>query len=171
MNNWKIWAATLLTAFLFGALASYFVVKGHLQDKLEDLTPEVIHVIKRDTLRLNTPILREIHKVTHDTIKIVMNDTIVRRDTIYLEREQRVYEDDDYKAFVSGFQPRLDSIYVYPKTIYETKVSTRKEWRRFTYGVQAGVGLVMPFSFSLSSSLSSSPSLGVYVGVGIGYNF
>ena len=92
-----------------------------------------------------------------------MNDTIVRKDTIYLEREQRVYEDEDYKAFVSGFQPRLDSIYVYPKTIYETKVSTRKEWRRFTYGVQVGMGVVMPFT--------SSPSFGGYFGVGIGYNF
>ena len=163
MNNWKIWAVTLLTAFLFGALASYFAVKGHFQAKLATLTPEVIQVVKRDTLRLNSPILREIHKVTHDPIKIVMNDTIVRRDTIYLEREQRVYEDEEYKAFVSGFQPRLDSIYVYPKTIYETKVSTRKEWRQFTYGVQVGVGIVMPFN--------SSPSFGGYLGVGIGYNF
>ena len=163
MNHWKIWAVTLLTAFLFGALASYFAVKGHFQAKLATLTPEAIQVVvKRDTLRLN-PILREIHKVTHDTIKIVMNDTIVRRDTIYLEREQRVYEDKEYKAFVSGFQPRLDSIYVYPKTIYETKVSTRKEWRRFTYGMQVGVGVVMPFN--------SSPSFGGYVGIGIGYNF
>ena len=163
MNNLKIWAVSILTAFLFGALASYFAVKGHFQAKLATLTPEVIQVVKRDTLRLNSPILREIHKVTHDTIKIVMNDTIVRRDTIYLEREQRVYEDEEYKAFVSGFQPRLDSIYVYPKTIYETKVSTRKEWRQFTYGVQVGVGVVMPFN--------SSPSFGGYVGVGIGYNF
>ena len=163
MNNLKIWAVTLLTAFLFGALASYFAVKGHFQAKLEDLTPEVIQVIKRDTLRLNTPVLREIHKVTHDTIKIVMNDTIVRRDTIYLEREQRIYEDEEYKALVSGFQPSLDSIYVYPKTIYETKVSTRKEWRQFTYGVQVGVGVVMPFN--------SSPSFGGYLGFGIGYNF
>lgn len=163
MNSWKGWAVALVTAFLLGGTISYYAVKGHFQAKLEGLTPEVIQVIKRDTLRLNEPILREIHKVTHDTIKIVMNDTIVRRDTIYLEREQRVYEDEDYKAFVSGFQPRLDSIYVYPKTIYETKVSTRKGWRRFTYGVQVGVGVVMPFT--------SSPSFGGYVGVGIGYNF
>ena len=163
MNNLKIWAVSILTAFLFGALASYFALKGYFQAKLGALTPEVIQVVKRDTLRLNSPILREIHKVTHDTIKIVMNDTIVRRDTIYLEREQRVYEDEEYKAFVSGFQPRLDSIYVYPKTIYETKVSTRKEWRQFTYGVQVGVGVVMPFN--------SSPSFGGYVGIGIGYNF
>ena len=155
----------MLTAFLFGALASYFAVKGHLQDKLEDLTPEVIHVIKRDTLRLNTPVLREIHKVTHDTIKIVLNDTIVRRDTIYLEREQRVYEDEEYKAFVSGFQPRLDSIYVYPKTIYETRFATQNEWRRITFGLQVGVGGVIPL-FS-----SSDPSLGAYIGVGIGFRF
>ena len=163
MNNLKIWAVSILTAFLFGSLASYFAVKGHFQAKLATLTPKEIQVVKRDTLRLNSPILREIHKVTHDTIKIVMNDTIVRRDTIYLEREQRIYEDEEYKAFVSGFQPRLDSIYVYPKTIYETKVSTRKEWRQFTYGVNVGVGVVMPFN--------SSPSFGGYLGVGIGYNF
>ena len=163
MNNLKIWAVSILTAFLFGALASYFAVKGHFQAELATLTPEEIQVVKRDTLRLNSTVLREIHKVAHDTIKIVMNDTIVRRDTIYLEREQRIYEDEDYKAFVSGFQPRLDSIYVYPKTIYKTKVSTRKEWRRFTYGMQVGVGVVMPFN--------SSPSFGGYLGFGIGYNF
>ena len=165
MNNLKIWAVTLLTAFLFGALASYFAVKGHFQAKLATLTPEVIQVVKRDTLLLNSPILREIHKVTHDTIKIVMNDTIVRRDTIYLEREQRVYEDEEYKAFVSGFQPRLDSIYVYPKTIYETRFATQNEWRRITFGLQVGVGGVIPL-FS-----SSDPSLGAYIGVGIGFRF
>ena len=97
------------------------------------------------------------------SIPLVAKGMIVRRDTIYLEREQRVYEDEEYKAFVSGFQPRLDSIYVYPKTIYETKVSTRKEWRRFTYGVQVGIGVVMPFN--------TTPTFGGYLGFGIGYNF
>ena len=164
MNNLKIWAVSILTAFLFGALASYFAVKGHFQAKLATLTPEVIQVVKRDTLRLN-PILREIHKVTHDTIKIVLNDTIVRRDTIYLEREQRVYSDDEYTAFVSGISPRLDSIFVYPKTIYETRFATQDEWRRITFGLQVGVGGVIPL-FS-----SSDPSLGAYIGVGLGFRF
>ena len=41
MNNLKIWAVSILTAFLFGALASYFAVKGHFQAKLATLTPEV----------------------------------------------------------------------------------------------------------------------------------
>ena len=165
MNNWKIWAVSILTAFLFGALASYFAVKGHFQAKLATLTPKEIQVVKRDTLRLNSPILREIHKVTHDTIKIVLNDTIVRRDTIYLEREQRVYSDDEYTAFVSGYAPRLDSIFVYPKTIYETRFATQNEWRRITFGLQVGVGGVIPL-FS-----SSDPSLGAYIGVGLGFRF
>ena len=155
----------MLTAFLFGALASYFAVKGRFQAKLGAQTTEIIQVIKRDTLRVNTPILREIHKVTHDTIKIVLNDTIVRRDTIYLEREQRVYSEDEYTAFVSGYAPRLDSIFVYPKTIYETRFATQNEWRRITFGLQVGVGGVIPL-FS-----SSDPSLGAYIGVGIGFRF
>ena len=165
MSSWKAKAVVVITAFLFGALASYFAVKGHFQAKLATLTPEVIQVVKRDTLRVNSPILREIHKVTHDTIKIVLNDTIVRRDTIYLEREQRVYSDDEYTAFVSGYAPRLDSIFVYPKTIYETRFATQNEWRRITFGLQVGVGGVIPL-FS-----SSDPSLGAYIGVGIGFRF
>ena len=165
MNNLKIWAVTLLTAFLLGCVVSYFPIKAYFQAKLGAQTTEVVQVIKRDTLRVNSPILREIHKLTHDTIKIVLNDTIVRRDTIYLEREQRVYSEDEYTAFVSGYAPRLDSIFVYPKTIYETRFATQNEWRRITFGLQVGVGGVIPL-FS-----SSDPSLGAYIGVGIGFRF
>ena len=165
MNNWKSWAVSILTAFLLGCVVSYFAVKGHFQAKLGAQTTEIIQVVKRDTLRVPSPILREIHKVTHDTIKIVLNDTIVRRDTIYLEREQRVYSDEDYTAFVSGISPRLDSIFVYPKTIYETRFATQDEWRRITFGLQVGVGGVIPL-FS-----SSDPSLGAYIGVGLGFRF
>lgn len=166
MSSWKAKAVLVITAFLLGGTISYYAVKAHFQAKLASLTPEVTQVvIKRDTLRLKTPILREIHKVTHDTIKIVLNDTIVRRDTIYLEREQKVYSDEDYTAFVSGYAPRLDSIFVYPKTIYETRFATQNEWRRITFGLQVGVGGVIPL-FS-----SSDPSLGAYIGVGLGFRF
>ena len=165
MSSWKGWAVALVTAFLLGGTISYYAVKAHFQAKLGAQTTEIIQVVKRDTLRVNSPILREVHKVTHDTIKIVLNDTIVRRDTIYLEREQRVYSDDEYTAFISGYAPRLDSIFVYPKTIYETRFATQNEWRRITFGLQVGVGGVIPL-FS-----SSDPSLGAYIGVGLGFRF
>ena len=165
MSSWKAKAVVVITAFLLGCVVSYFPIKAYFQAKSCAQTTEVVRVvIKRDTLRLN-PILREIHKVTHDTIKIVLNDTIVRRDTIYLEREQRVYSDEDYTAFVSGISPRLDSIFVYPKTIYETRFATQDEWRRITFGLQVGVGGVIPLSSS------SVPSLGAYIGVGLGFRF
>ena len=165
MNSWKAKAVVVITAFLLGCVVSYFPIKAYFQAKLGAQTTEVIQVVKRDTLRVPCPILREIHKVTHDTIKIVLNDTIVRRDTIYLEREQRVYSDEDYTAFVSGISPRLDSIFVYPKTIYETRFATQNEWRRITFGLQVGVGGVIPLSSS------SVPSLGAYIGVGLGFRF
>ena len=165
MSSWKAKAVVVITAFLLGCVVSYFPIKAYFQAKLGAHTPEVGQVIHRDPLRVNSPILREIHKATHDTIKIVLNDTIVRRDTIYLEREQRVYSDDEYTAFVSWYAPRLDSIFVYPKTIYETRFATQNEWRRITFGLQVGVGGVIPL-FS-----SSDPSLGAYIGVGIGFRF
>lgn len=165
MSSWKARAVVVITAFLLGCIVSYFPIKAYFQAKLGAQTAEVIQVVKRDTLLVPSPILREIHKVTHDTIKIVLNDTIVRRDTIYLEREQRVYSDEDYTAFVSGISPRLDSIFVYPKTIYETRFATQDEWRRITFGLQVGVGGVIPL-FS-----SSDPSLGAYIGVGLGFRF
>ena len=101
MSSWKAKAVVVITAFLLGCVVSYFPIKAYFQAKSGAQTTEVIQqVVKRDTLRVNTPILREIHKVTHDTIKIVLNDTIVRRDTIYLEREQRMYSEDEYTEIV-----------------------------------------------------------------------
>ena len=70
MNSWKAKAVVVITAFLLGCVVSYFPIKAYFQAKSGAQTTEVIQVVKRDTLRVNTPILREIHKVTHDTIKL-----------------------------------------------------------------------------------------------------
>ena len=124
---------------------------------------EIQNIEKVDTTYIYYPIEIERRIVKKDTIKIAVIDTLVVRDTLYLPREQKVYTDSSYRAVVSGVSPRLDSIEVYQRTVEITKVSTRKEWRRFTYGMQVGVGVVMPFN--------SSPSFGGYLGFGIGYNF
>lgn len=149
----------LVATFVFGSLLSYRLVKGTFQAKLDTITPKVERVIIRDTIMQIKPIYKE--KRVTDTMLVIIHDTLIKTDTIY--REQVVYEGENYRAVVSGYLPMLDSILVFPQTIYETKISTQKEWRKFTYGIQAGVGIVTPFS--------SSPSFGGYVGVGIGYNF
>ena len=50
----------------------------------------------------------------------VADDTIYIRDTL-LHRKEVVYADSSYRAVVSGYvDPRLDSMVVYPKTVYQT---------------------------------------------------
>ena len=89
-------------------------------------------------------------------------------DTIELPKVQRVYSDDStYRAWVSGYEPRLDSIEVYRKTIKETvtiqlpaEKKKRTFWQRFNIGIQAGYGLGL-------DDKKAHP----YVGCGVGFNF
>lgn len=105
--------------------------------------------VKVDTLLISAPMVA-LFRITSDTIRI--GDRVVRR-------EQAVYEDSLYRAWVSGYRPRLDSIEVYPRTvthtvtndIYHATVAKRKRWG---LGLQAGYGY---------------PG-GFYVGGGVSYN-
>ena len=108
-------------------------------------------VVKVDTMLISAPIVA-FFQITSDTIH--MGDTVVMR-------EQAVYEDSLYRAWVSGYRPRLDSIEVYPKTVYQTvtndiyhPVVIKSKKKRWGFGLQAGYGY---------------PG-GYYVGGGISYD-
>lgn len=54
---------------------------------------------------------------------------------------QKMYGDSTYTAWVSGYRPRLDSIYVYPRHETVTITNTiRQKPRRWGLGVSAGYG-------------------------------
>lgn len=59
---------------------------------------------------------------------------------VELPIEQKVYSDSLYKAWVSGFDARLDSIYIYQPTRYIT-IKTTEQQSRWSWGVQAGMGI------------------------------
>ena len=106
-------------------------------------------VVKLDTVLISAPIAVFL-TFTNDTIHI--GDTVVMRAQAY-------YEDSLYRAWVSGYRPKLDSIEVYPKTIYQTVTNdiyhaVKPKMKRWGLGLQAGYGY---------------PG-GLYVGVGISYN-
>lgn len=66
-----------------------------------------------------------------------------RKDTVWavVPRTQKRYEDSTYTAWVSGYEPRLDSIEVYQKTVTITKrVEGRVKNRRFNVGLTGGFG-------------------------------
>ncbi len=104
-------------------------------------------IVKVDTLLVSSPVVA-FFRITSDTIHV--GDTVVMR-------EQAVYEDSLCRAWVSGYRPRLDSIEVYPKTVYQevrndiyhTIVPKKKRWG---LGLQVGYGYPRGFYFGAGVS-------------------
>ncbi len=165
MRSYLIKAVGYLIAFLVGFL-SHHLTQTYFKALQTNNAPQVVQTTTIDTIIVYKPKETKIREIKTETIKVVIRDTLLRIDTLYLPREQRVYEDSLYRAVVSGYEPRLDSISIYRPTITTTitKIATKKEWRKFSYGLQAGVGVVRPFQ-------ASNASVGWYIGLGIGYSF
>jgi len=106
-------------------------------------------VVEVDTLLISPMAPLLVFRLT-DTMRI--GDTVVYR-------EQAYYEDSLYRVWVSGCRPRLDSLQIFPKTVYQTVTNdiyhtiTPKK-KRWGLGLQVGYGY---------------PG-GLYLGVGMSYN-
>ena len=107
-------------------------------------------IVKVDTLLISAPMASLLVFRLTDTMRI--GDTVVYR-------EQAYYEDSLYRAWVSGYRPRLDSLQIFPRTVYRTVTNdiyhtiTPKK-KRWGIGLQVGYGY---------------PG-GFYIGVGVSYN-
>lgn len=104
-------------------------------------------VVRVDTQLISAP-MAVFWQFAGDTIHI--GDTVV-------QREQVVYQDSLYKAWVSGYRPKLDKLEIYPRTITHTITNdiyhpTKK--KRWGIGLQVGYGY----------------PTGAYMGVGVSYN-
>ena len=138
----------------------------------------------RDTIRETRPVY--VTNTETDTMLVAVTNTVTVRDTVYLvlDREQRHYRGDGYDAWVSGYRPQLDSVWVYPETRYITTenifAKSRKcnslaleasaswcgtaslllsleythEWRRWYAGASAGYDVV-----------TGSPYVGARIGL------
>ena len=87
----------------------------------------------------DTTIVNEVSEVVFDTIRI------------RFPIESKHYTAESYDAWVSGYEPSLDSIKVYSR-----EVVTKPKISRWSIGLQGGVGL-------------TPRGVQPYVGVGIGY--
>ena len=85
-------------------------------------------------------------------------------DSLELEITQKVYSDSTYTAYVSGYEPRLDSIFVRQKvitnTIHEKETIEVKKFRRWNLGLIGGYG------FGLNSK-----SVEPFIGFGVTFSF
>lgn len=146
-------------------------------DTIHDTIPKIAEEKQVGTIKVPVNDILSIHRPAYSTKNVDIKQKEVENsaydtmqptciDTIELPKMQRVYSDDStYKAWVSGYEPRLDSINVFRKTIKETvtiTIPTKKKrtfWQRFNIGVQAGYGLGL-------DDKKAHP----YVGCGIGFN-
>ena len=113
-------------------------------------------VVIRDTVKFDNPTLIYV-KSEQDTLYIESIDS-----TVVMNKETKVYRDSTYEAQISGFQPHLDHIKVFPNTTYITteKTSYIEKKKHFNHGIQIGVGFGV---------INRKPD--VFIGYGVQINF
>ena len=121
-------------------------------------------IIVRDTIREYYPqeVVRTIVRTERVEVPIIRYDTIREVVEVEIPIEAKEYKSEEYYAIVEGYNPRLKSIEVYPRTAYINTTETIKERKRWgvSVGVQGGYGF---------TPKGWQPYAGV--GVSFGYNF
>lgn len=101
-------------------------------------------VVRKDSTRVDT-LIASVETGNKDSVEVTIPIT------------QKVYEDSTYRAYVSGFHPALDSIFILQRTekIYIRSPTKPKRWG---LGIQLGLGV-------------TPARVEPYVGIGVSYNF
>ena len=141
--------ATALVFFAIGALCGFFLGKGIYQPTYDEkVTRDTVYVV--DTITDYQPmpvdsarvryVTRYLPKVVTDTV--VKTDVITCHDSVLVEVPitSKHYQSKDYEAWVSGYEPSLDSIKVYRETQYITEhITISKPPNKFELDVIGGV--------------------------------
>ena len=156
--KWLAYMAVLLLGFAVG-----WIARGGTSNEAI-VAADTVTVV--DTIPYYRPVLRDsavvryeiVRLMVADTARVTVTDTVQVADSVQvvLPITQKVYGDSTYRAYVSGYNPELDSIFVFAPTKYVTTVVKEKP-KRWAIGVQAGCGY-------------SRGGISPYVGIGVSYN-
>lgn len=126
-------------------------------------TPKADTLIIRDTVTIEHPV--PILTTVIDTIIVAYPDIVTIHDTTFVQlpKERKEYSGKDYRAVVSGYQPSLDLIQVFPEMKVVTRtisVPSRKR-SHFALSLQAGYGITIQ-----DNRITPLP----YIGAGLSYS-
>lgn len=159
-------SSSLKSALILIALGAVLFLLGRCSAKTPRLQAESVRVdtlYVRDTITREMPVFTRVY--VRDSIVVTVRDTLHRTDTVWLPREVKVYEDERYRAEVSGYQPSLDRIDIFVKdrivTQDKTQIVTVKRNARWGIGLQAGYGVTYH-----NAQLQTFP----YIGIGVSWN-
>lgn len=109
------------------------------KDSMPEPKKEVVIRTIKVPVASTQPQLSQDTSYTHEA-----NASCTVGDSLELEVTQKVYSDSTYTAYVSGYMPQLDSIFVRQKivehSIVETRTVATKKFRRWNVGVIGGYG-------------------------------
>lgn len=135
----KAWQAILI--ILLTAAISSVIGYGYGRRGSRVSTPVADTIRIRDTVRdsIPYPVIETVVQEIPELFPVYITlggDTI--HDSIYIPVpiSQKEYQTENYRAWVSGYKPSLDSVWVYP----ETKI-IREKPRRWGLGLSVGYGI------------------------------
>lgn len=125
--------------------------------------PKVDTLFIHDTIMSNDPVFVTKTEVDSIPYPVPVRDTLWKTDTIWLQREQVMWQDSLSRIYASGVSVEIDSVLHFISTQVITKerdviVKVKPKW---SVGVHAGYG-----AFANNGQISASP----YIGVGLTYN-
>lgn len=127
---------------------------------------DTTRVVVYDTVTYRQPIAVDSVVLRYETIKVrkVVSDTVKVMDSaedsvsVEIPITQKHYADSTYSAWVSGYDPCLDSIKVYPRTeVVTITKQIQDKPKRWGIGIQGGVGY-------------GKGGFTPYIGIGVQYN-
>lgn len=150
-------AACMLVMFIIGRERGYgqgYAAAMSQPHKADTIWRVDTHFVDRPVEKWKT-IEKPVYFAVTDTMLVSIHDTTY----IALERTRKGYSGEDYEAVVSGIDPLLESIKVFPRTAYIT--NTVVERRKWSWGLTAGPGVLWDGQFHG----------GVGIVAGLQYNF
>ena len=160
-KSYKGCGVVILALFILSVATNVWLIKrGQVE-------PEPQVIIEHDTLWRDTTINHPTPTASTQTgrtifIPYLVTDTIRQKDTLMVEVpvEQKRYDDSLYTAWVSGYQPALDSIRLHQPEIVTTITETIvKKAPRLSVGLSVGPGI----------SIDKDHHMGIYVGFTANY--
>lgn len=154
----------LLVAALVAAVSVLSWRLGYRSAVAESIeTPKADTLIVRDTVTVEYPV--PILTTITDTLLVAYPDIVIIHDTTFVQlpKERKEYSGKDYRAIVSGYQPSLDLIQVFPETKVVTRtisVPSRKR-SHLALSLQAGYGITIQ-----DNRITPLP----YIGAGLSYS-
>lgn len=146
----KSWLATaaILTAFVGG----FFL--GHRNSPGTSIRVQTDTLVVRDTITLTEVVSEVVTRVTRDTVWLESLLEVPVPVEVEVPIEHKATKLEDATVYHHGFRSFIDSVDVYPKTVYITKEITRAQPApRWSFGVAAGPSLLVTPSGNVHGGL------------------